>query len=63
MTSADDSDFSHEGFTLGYVTRTALQASISDFFKGEKGRHQLGENTQLKGKKDRVTFTPCTSYD
>lgn len=46
MTSADDSDFSHEGFTLGSVTKQALQASISDFFKGEKKKDQLGENTQ-----------------
>lgn len=58
MTSADDSDFSHEGFTLGYVTKTALQASISDFFKGKKEREQLGENTQLKERKDRGTS--CT---
>lgn len=46
MTSANDSDFSHEGLTLGYVTKQALQASISDFFKGEKKKDQLGENTQ-----------------
>lgn len=38
MTSADDSDFSHEGFTLGYVTKTAAQASISDFSEEEKER-------------------------
>lgn len=54
MTSANDSDFSHEGFTLGYVTKTALQVRTSDFFKGKK-RDQLGENTQLKERKDRGT--------
>lgn len=57
MTSAHDSDFSHAGFTLGYVTETVLQASISDFFKGEE-RDQLGKNTQLKERKD--TGTRCT---
>lgn len=50
MTSADDSDFSHEGFTLGYVKKQALQASSSNFFEGEK-RDQLGDNKQER--KDR----------
>lgn len=59
MTSANDSDFSHEGFTLGYITKQALQASMSDFFKAEK-RDQPGENTQEK--KDRGISSTKPSY-
>lgn len=62
MTSADDSDFSHGGFTLGYVTKKALQASISDFFKAEKKRDQPGENTDLKERKDRGTSCTKSLY-
>jgi len=50
MTSADDSDFSHEGSTLGYVTRTALLASISGFSEGKEKRSAY-QQSAVEGKK------------